>query len=476
MNSPNEIRSDIEYFKLINNLPTVSQKKDSIQDRAIELARSNSHVLLEWATGCGKTLAALKIIKDHIDKGDTKEWFIVCSELNHIDNWIADIVKHKLSYLMEYIQIFCYASLGKYKNKDANLILDECHSVSDLRLDHLRTIKSDKIISLSATLNNDRKDQLHKLQVYRSFTITMTDAINCEILPSPKIYVFFEKPNTTLKTLEYIKTKGTSSSKFNNKSSRKTSLVSIPKFTIDYSEYFQWLVANKSLEHYILHVKCTEKEYYELITNDMNYYKKQLMATGAAWCKNKMLRLGNERKTYIANSKSHILADLTYVLGYNNYRFIGFTGSIEQCDTYNNAIHSKVPAKRRKELIDKFNTGKINNIFAVQMLREGMNLDKIEAGIITQLDSEDLSFVQMMGRVFRSTNPILFVIIKDDTQDVLYLNKCMEGLDKKFVTYVEYNNENIQALKSILCQEKQKRLKEQGPIKPLVPLSEKEKI
>lgn len=476
----NELQLDKEFLKKVTSLSTLAEKKDLIQSRAVDLSSSYNHVVLEWATGCGKSLAALKIIKKAVDSGDTTPWFIVCSEINHIDNWISDLVKHKLGYLMEHIEIFCYASLGKYKKRTANLILDESHSVSDLRLGYLSTIDAKSIISLSATLNDDRKAQLMSLRHFRCFSITMTDAINSGILPSPRIYILIDKMNETIKSEVYSKTKGSNSDPLGNetppptnphfkggfqvlkaKSNNKTIY---PTFRIDHSEYMKWLVANKALTHYKLDVECTQKQYYDLLTNNMNYYKKQAGVTGAMWAKNKMLQLGNQRKTYIANSKDLALGSIATALDKSGLRYIAFTGSIEQCDKWGGtqAIHSKIPSKKIAQRIANFNTGHEDNLYAVQMVREGQNLENIDAGIITQLDSEDLSFVQMMGRVFRSTSPILFVMVKDGTQDVTYLNNCMEGLDEKFVKYIEYNSENINALKTILCQEglKKGRIKE----------------
>jgi len=440
--------------KFLNNeikpISTVSEKKDKLQNRALELSEGYAHLVLSWGTGCGKSLAALKIIKSRIDSGDKTPWFIVCSELNHIDNWVAEIVKHKLGYLMEYIEIFCYASLGKYKNKTANLILDECHSVSDLRLNHLKTIQAKNIISLSATLNQERKNQLSQLRGFREFEVTITDAINVGILPAPTIYVIHDKlDNNPYHNHEiFIKTKG---------SVNRKKILS-PTFEVDYKEYYNTLKNNKDLDNYILRVRCNEQQYYDLITNDIEYYKSSFFTKRSAWSKNKMLRLGNDRKVYISNSKERMLNDINYILHSNAYRYIVFTGSIEQCDGIGrfNAIHSKVPEKKRKEIIQKFNNKEINSIYAVQMLREGQNFEDIEAGIITQLDSEDLSFVQMMGRVFRSTNPILFVLVKNNTQDITYLRKCIDGLDDKYITYVEYTIQNMQTLNNILCQRKQK--------------------
>lgn len=446
---------DKEFLNnIVKNLATVQEKKSSIQEKALEISKKNSHLILSWGTGCGKSLAALKIIKNKVDSGDTTPWFIVCSEINHIDNWISEIVKHKLGYLMPHIEIFCYASLGKYKNKRANLILDESHSVSDLRLDHLKTIQVDNIISLSATLNQVRKNQLLLLRPFREFEITITDAINIGILPAPKIFVIHDKLNNDPRysDLRYVKTKG-------GWIKTGKGLITAPIIKCEYKDYFEVLKKNKEVPQYQLHVSCTQDQYYNLISADLEYYKNIVMASGSITHKNKMLRLGSDRKAFISSIKDDILEELDYMLDINGYRFISFTGTIEQCDRIggNLAIHSKIPQKEIKARIDRFNKKESNSIYAVQMLREGQNFEDIEAGIITQLDSEDLSFVQMMGRIFRSTNPILFVIIKDNTQDVTYLKKCIDSLDNKYITYLEYTEDNMLTLNKMLCSEKARK-------------------
>ena len=63
------------------------------------------------------------------------------------------------------------------------------------------------------------------------------------------------------------------------------------------------------------------------------------------------------------------------------------------------------------ELIDCFNRLECDELFAVKMLREGVNLTQIEKGIITQLDSKIGSFFQMLGRCLRYEFPEMHLLV-----------------------------------------------------------------
>src|SRR6478736_4285283 len=95
-------------------LDTPEKAKDYIQESAVKLSDKYNSLLLTWATGCGKTLAALKIIRRQIFVLNiTTKWYIICEEHNHIDNWKREIALHGFEDILPYIEFFCYASLQK---------------------------------------------------------------------------------------------------------------------------------------------------------------------------------------------------------------------------------------------------------------------------------------------------------------------------------------------------------------------------
>ena len=86
-------------------------------------------------------------------------------------------------------------------------------------------------------------------------------------------------------------------------------------------------------------------------------------------------------------------------------------------------------------MIDCFNNEECTELFAVKMLREGVNLTNIERGIITQLDSGIGSFFQMLGRCLRHEFPEMHLLVVQNTQDEVYFRKSMENFNKKYITY-----------------------------------------
>ena len=88
-------------------------------------------------------------------------------------------------------------------------------------------------------------------------------------------------------------------------------------------------------------------------------------------------------------------------------------------------------------MIDKFNKGKIKELYAVGMLQEGQNLKGIEAGVIIQLDGAERAFIQKSGRAMRAEDPILFIMYYKNTRDAEYLEKVLEGIDEKYITIIE---------------------------------------
>lgn len=122
-------------------------------------------------------------------------------------------------------------------------------------------------------------------------------------------------------------------------------------------------------------------------------------------------------------------------------RFLCFAGSVAQIKELggDSAIHSKLTKKIQQQLLDDFNNKVINHLFAVGMLKEGMNLPDLQVGLIIQLDGNERDFVQKMGRLLRADKPDIYIFYFQDTRDEVYLSRAMEGLDEELITYDIYN-------------------------------------
>ena len=151
--------------------------------------------------------------------------------------------------------------------------------------------------------------------------------------------------------------------------------------------------------------------------------------------KNKWLQYGSKRKIFLGAEKTTVVSNLIKQL--KDKRFICFCTNINQAELLgkDNAVHSK--KKNNLEIIQKFNDKEINNIFAVGMLQEGINLKDIEAGIIVQLDGEERAFIQKFGRTLRADSPEQYIIYFRATRDEEYLNNALENIDKKYIKEIQ---------------------------------------
>lgn len=386
------------------------------QEYAVYLSNNFKQVILEWATGVGKSLAAIKIIENDLNEGTSRGewnlWYIVCAERQHITNWEDEFKKHGYQSLLDlgYIRIFCYQSLHKYKTK-ANLILDEAHGVTDLRLDLLQQVKGDKVISLSATLEPERYRQLQILEPdSKVYTITTDQAIAADMLPKPVV----------------VKVECALFSRLRNQYDTYDTL--IRGYEIDIGTAQAEL---DKLSDPFNHPKPEDILKVRQFANRIDSNKANILKTKI------------RRKALLANSKTVAVSAVQSSMMKAGTKFITFSGSTAQCHrlgfTNGMDIHSRNSAKVNQQRIDSFNKGDLKGLVCNKMLRQGTNLEGVEMGIICQLDAKQLSFVQMMGRIFRSHTPILFVFVTKDTVDEVYWEECIKDLDPSYiVSYKEY--------------------------------------
>lgn len=173
--------------------------KDRIQNRAVEVSNTYKNLLLMFATGTGKSRAALKIASEHGGK-----WYIVVAETTHIDNWKREIADSGIEIDCE---IFCYQSLPKYTKK-ANLILDECHHVTEKRMEVIKEIAGERIVGLSATVPPEKLKLLQDFRKFKEIYIPLSTAIELGLVPEPDIRIIRYHLNDSQKnTLRKIQTK-----------------------------------------------------------------------------------------------------------------------------------------------------------------------------------------------------------------------------------------------------------------------------
>lgn len=395
-----------------------------LQNQLLELIDSNKRIAIQWGTGLGKSKASIDLanyIQDKEKEGNIKV-LIVVAETPHKSNWEQELNKWNIK--TNDVTIECYASLKKYNNSFWDLIIfDEAHHLgTDLKLDILSTMISDYVILLSATLPD------HILQaiegIFGKFSVskvTLKQAIEWGILPKPKVFLIPLTLDNTTNNCIITEEWGT-------KNKRKF-------ITCTYYERWNYLANRTKYPNITLQISCTQKQKYEYLTEQFEYWRKRFLRTRNEAIKNKWLQTGSKRKRFLGECKTEEVKVLLNKI--KDKRFICFCSSIEQAESFNkhNAIHSK--KDNSLEIISDFNNKIIDSLYAVNMLQEGQNLKDIEVGIIVQLDGQERAFVQKFGRSLRAEDPIQFVFYYKDTRDTEYLNNVIEGIDNEYIIEID---------------------------------------
>lgn len=373
--------------------------REELQEEGVKLSEKLPYIVYEYSTGVGKSLVAIKIIEKY---GGI--WNIVLAETNHENNWIEEFKKHGKEHLLSNIKFFCYQSLHKYLEGE-NYIFDEVHHVcSQLRLEWLLKIRKNNLkrfIGLSATLTRTQKEEIQtslgSLYIHK---FTLSEAIESNILPAPIIYFVETELDTVIKNCIY-------------------------KF-------------NKDKQ-----VKCTERVKYNMMSERIEYLKNRYFLSYEQHHKIQWLKAANDRKKFLSECKTKHARTLLTIL--QNKRLICFTGSIKQSEELSNglSIHSEISKGGRAELIQKFNSGEINQLFATAMLKEGINLSNIEVGIIVQLDNQLRYSTQIIGRTLRAVYPEQYILYVKDTQDEVYVNTAIEDFNKEYIKFTTLNKIKI---------------------------------
>lgn len=367
--------------------------REEVTDYGLQLTNTHNNICYEWATGLGKSLMSIKVIEKY-----GGEWKIIIAETNHEMNWIDEFKKHNKEHLLKNVSFHCYQSLHKVVG-NYNYIYDECHHLfSDNRMNLSNNIVTYQFnkrnIFLSATLTWKQKENLQAIfsNTY-IFKVSLSEAIKMKILPKPSVYLTPIELDNTVKNITYhfSKTKST---------------------------------------------VCTEWQAYKFYNDRVNYLKEQYDLTQDKWTRINWLRAGNKRKQFLCDCKTRYAKQLVEKL--DNKRLICFAGTIPQAVYLGKelAIHSKIPKKKRLQIIEDFNNQKIHKLFVVDMLKEGMNLVNIEAGIIVQLDNQTRYSVQITGRVLRSIYPEQYVLFVENTQDETYISTMLGGFDSEYVSTI----------------------------------------
>ncbi len=399
--------------------------KTQLQQKEFEALKGKNRVILKWATGCGKSKMAIDLINYAIGSITHKPVSILflVAERAHIQNWKDEFAKWHLQNEGTEIDIICYASLNKVINNSYDIIvMDECHHVfTEKRLTALwslsKNIGSNSFIFLlSATLPYSKQGEIE--DIFGRFTIstvTLKEAIKKDILPDPTIYVIGMNMDNTLPNQEIKIGKGSN----------------LPE--VKWEDRHSYITKRIPCV-----IKCTQWQKYLHLTSTMDYWKGRYEFSKKEFHHTMWVNGGSQRKRFLGECKTNAAKELLNLIP-KRRKLVCFCASVSQANMISstNTISSKRTDKYNRTVINSFNKGYINRIYAVGMITEGMNLADIEAGIIIQLDGKERLFIQKVGRALRAKSPIVCLFYYKNTQDENYLKKALENVDDKFIKHVD---------------------------------------
>lgn len=382
----------------------------------IQAIKSNN-ILLELATGFGKTLEGIKLIA----RGNPTSILILAPRLGIIESWKKEFKKWGYEKLLKITTFSTYVSLRKYTDMSFSTIcFDEAHHISDRVIELLETIDRKHNILLSATITKNKKQQLQlAFPNLTTYSIKLKEAIDSNVLPDPLVYLIpYYLDNTVKDVLLPIKTgkKGKS-------------------VTCDYADRWKYI---KDKNYTTITVKCTQWQAINELSSKIDYLKRMYMRSHNEAFKNKWLQMAGQRLKMLGTFKTSIVLNLQVL--FKNQRCLTFCNSIEQTEQLGRyCINSN--NKDSLNLIDKFNEGKINHITSCNMLSEGVNLTDCRIGIFASLNSSEILIAQKNGRLLRHESPVLIIPYYKNTREEEIVGKMLENYNPELVKTVESLNQ-----------------------------------
>ena len=389
--------------------------REQIKEEIIKI--ENNNVLLELATGTGKSKLAIDLMK----KYNPKSLLIIVPRLILIDNWKAELKKFKASRFIPRIMFSTYVGLHKiqmYNSIFDMCICDEAHHLTDRALEHLQNIPRSRNILLSATVTRNMlytfsynfKDLYH-------YKIGLKETIQSDILPDPRVILIPLKLNNGVPTESIWK---------NPKGAE-------PVIETSYANRWHYIKQKK----YKVRIYCTEQQYYNDLSETIEWYKKKAISTRNDAIKNRWLKLCGDRLKWLSDKKTRLLLELSVKL--KNERVLTFCNSIEQAELFQYSIHSK--DKNSRINLTKFNEGKINHISAVATLDEGVNLYNCRIGIFGMLNSSEIKVTQRNGRILRHKEPIIIIPYYVGTREEELKDKMLENYNPELIETITNIND-----------------------------------
>lgn len=399
------------------------------------LASRNNRLLLKLPTGFGKSKIALDVIRlwgeqgtiNPLQQGIRISLLIVVPKIVLMDNWREEISKWYPDWerwLSVYFVTYVSFSKEHFNNYDA-IILDECHHFTErcqIAIDE-NPFQNRGIIAMSGTVPKEARERLYEsFEGLWSYNVSAREAIEDEILPDPTVLLFPLVLNDTERKYIYVK---------NPKANKGV--------TINYSQRMCWM-KKKDMK---INIMCTEREYYSLLQQDVDFWDNFFKRTQQFWAKNNWLHKCGDRLKWLSSIKTPLVQTIQNAL--KDKRYITFCSSIEQAKQLGEfCIHSQ--DSDSYNYLNLFNEGKISNVTAVNVLNEGLNVTSCQVGLFAGINSSEIITKQRLGRILRHEHPIIILPYFVCTRDEEIVTKMMKDYNPELIHKVNTIKDLIEYL------------------------------
>lgn len=370
--------------------------------------------ILQLPTSFGKTKIAIDLLNNF---QSVNKILIVCPKLVLFQTWKDELIKWNKSELLNKVKFSTYVGLHNNIDNYDVLILDECHHITDRSIDIIKTYSFNYKICLSATIKKDSYFKLTQILSNPYFLkVSVKDAIEEDILPSPTIYLLPLTLDASKKQYQFIK---------NSKAKKVVGC--------NYSERWKY-IRDKNTK---VIINCTAKEYITELDSQIEYYKNRYLQGRVGYIKNFWLQKAGERLKFLSKIKEPMILKIQEKLG--NTRTLTFCSDIAQTERLGkNAINSK--SGNSSDILNLFNKGEINHITACNMLNEGINLVNCRVGIWGYINASEIMTVQRIGRILRHKKPIIIIPYYLGTREQELVQDILETVDKKCIKVISNLN------------------------------------
>lgn len=383
-------------------------------ERQIEVLKkwraNNFRGIFQAATGFGKTYTAIMAIQGMVTKADIKSCLVVVPTITLKAQWETELAKHKIKFA----EVLVINTAIKQPRDYDMLVLDECHRYAADSFKRIFEVADcDYVMGLTATL--EREDGLHDIILDYLQLIDQVTVDECLDNGWISPYTIYN--------------------------------VAVP---LPDDEQIAYKKVNNSFKHFAATLGFGG----DAFRNAQKYLK-----SGSSEQRGKAAMYYNamrKRKTICLNNSNKVEAtnDIIKALGkVNGLIFSGTTDFAEKLQEKLGDIcmsfHSKITKKQQKDIVARFKDKrtKVRYLSSVQALNEGFNVPDCSIAIIAGSNSTKRTFIQQLGRVVRMQKGKQAVIVNlytPDTQDAVWTNKRLDGIDKKrviFCTLDEFINQ-----------------------------------